>query len=252
MAVDQRAGVGLGQPLRCRSVVDIAPMLRAKAGLVCSAGVSHGPGLALAVCQWQRQELLLPAGAAHLGAELLVSLVGQAQRIAVAEQPALAPAAQQRGVGQALHTGFGQQTVADQKVPVARHEGQHFSGAGLAQHADAFGLETLVARVVADPDLEQVAQQQHGVGGRAQQMVAPGLEGARHVGVQVHVRQQVDALPAEVGLPGLSLGLSAAHRKGLRRLRLPSGSPRRRWARRRDRLCGRWPRARSGQPRPCH
>src|SRR6185369_14017917 len=50
-------------------------------------------------------------------------------------------------------------------------------------------------RVVSDPGLEEVTEDEDGVGVRVAQMRCEGLEGARVAGLQVQVGDEVDAAP---------------------------------------------------------
>ncbi|EER60994.1 hypothetical protein AcdelDRAFT_1423 [Acidovorax delafieldii 2AN] len=114
------------------------------------------------------QKLLLPGGAAGQCAKALVVGVVEAQRIAVAQQKALAAEDQRRGVVQALHAAVLQEGLAHQKVAVAVHEVHRRTRGGGMQRVGALRLEAagLGQRIVAHPHLEQVAQDEDGVGRR--------------------------------------------------------------------------------------
>ena len=133
------------------------------------------------------QKLLLPGAAAHLGTKGLVGRVVKAQRVAMAEQQAPGPGVEHRGVGQGHHAGRAQQSRADKKIAVAHHEGQPpLAGRG-GQRIDALAFEGPRQRVVADPHLEQVAQDEDRVSRCVQQMRRPGRHRARQGRAQVQV-----------------------------------------------------------------
>mmetsp|Transcript_44567 Transcript_44567/g.104745 ORF Transcript_44567/g.104745 Transcript_44567/m.104745 type:complete len:245 (-) Transcript_44567:258-992(-) len=154
------------------------------------------PSEGLALGQRPGKEVGLPRGRMAGGAPGLVGGVGQALGVAVGEQPALAEGVENAGVGQGGQPGVLQQRAADQEVAVAGHEENLEPVAGLPQHRDGVRFEGLVAGVIAHPDLEDVTEQQHRLGGRLGQMACqPGL-GGRRVGAQMQVGQQVDLRPA--------------------------------------------------------
>ena len=97
------------------------------------------------------------------------------------------------GEGVTLHAD--EHVGADQEVAVADHERDGPARGCLAQHLGALRLEALEARVVADPHLEQVAEDEHRVGPRAAHVARPGLEATRRVGRQMQVADEVDRLP---------------------------------------------------------
>jgi len=81
-------------------------------------------------------------------------------------------------VGQAHQAAVAQHRRAEQEIAVADHAGQAAVARGLGQHVDAASLEGQGACIVADPDIEQVAEHEDGVGGGLPQVDRPGLEGA--------------------------------------------------------------------------
>jgi hypothetical protein len=137
----------------------------------------------------------LPFGAAHLGAELLIGQVGEAQGVAVRDQNPLAEADQHRRIGERRHAAFSEHVDADEEVPIAGHEAEEASLAGLGQHRHALRLEAIVAGVVADPDLEQVAEHDDRIGIGAAKVRRERVEGARRVFTEVEIAQEVDAAP---------------------------------------------------------
>ena len=88
-----------------------------------------------------------------------------------------------------------EQRIADEEIAIAGHEADRPIGGGGGEHLGAARFEAALGHVVADPDLEQVAEDEHGVGVGVAQMRRPGLEHARRVLGQVQVREQVDRAP---------------------------------------------------------
>ncbi len=143
----------------------------------------------------QREHGRLPWGAAHLGAVALVLGVRQAQRVTVREEYALPEGLQDDWVGQGHHATIVEHLGPDEKVSVADQEGDTTSARGLRQDAAAVRLESVMPDVVADPNVEQVAQNEHRVGRCRQQVGRPGLVSARHVWRQVQVGYEIDPRP---------------------------------------------------------
>ena len=169
-----------------------------------------GNGLALG--QRLCQKRLLPGRAADLLAKPHVVHIVRAKRIAMRQQPALAFKHQQRRVVKPGGVAKVQQAfasfaafrrrLAEQKVPVAVHEIECEPGRGLAEHARARGFKRAgraggvrggkqrsigAHHIIADPDIKQIAQNKHGIGGRAFHVVAPHGEGGWLAGLQMQV-----------------------------------------------------------------
>ena len=142
----------------------------------CSAAMARRSASGLA------RKSLLPRGAAHLAPEGMVVGVGQAQRVAVGQQQALAARRQHRRVGQGQSCRRSRSiSRADQEVAVAGHEGQSQRRlAGVASTSTQRRSKPAWRGVVADPDLEQVAEDEHRIGRRVRACSsAQAVEGAR-------------------------------------------------------------------------
>ena len=111
------------------------------------------------------------------------------------QQHALAERMQQRRVGQQRDATVGQPLGADQKVAVAVHEGDGATTCRLAQHRRAFGLEAFATRIVADPGLEQITEDEDGIGRRAGQVLSQGVEGRGRQSAKMQIAQHIDRLP---------------------------------------------------------
>ncbi len=196
VSVDQGRCLRRLQPLHSGGVVHIA--IEGSARLL--AGLALGTraaALGAARGQWQCEQLRLPLRVARHGAEFLVGHVRQAQRIAMAQEPAATGEDQHRGIlqhGDARRLG---EPRSHQEVAVAVHEVEGLAGCGAAQQRTACSLEAagLLDRVVAHPDLEQVAQQEHGVGGRRVQVMREGIHRGRVVRLQVQVGNEIHRAP---------------------------------------------------------
>ncbi len=134
--------------------------------------------------------------------KLLVGHVGQAQRVAVGQQHALLPGAQQRRVGQAACTPMSRRNGGvsrKSRLPTikATWRWRAASRSTWMQRAS----NSICTRVVAEPELEQVAEDDHRIGPRAVHVGRPGLEGARQGVAQVQVGDEVDRLPAVAAPP---------------------------------------------------
>jgi hypothetical protein len=114
----------------------------------------------------------------------------------VAEQNAFAEGEQHRRILQSHHAALVQERGAEQEVAIAGHEGQAALRRRLLEDGRHLGLEGAVAGVVADPGLEQVAEDEHGVGGCLAQVPGERVRGARMTGLQVQVGDEIDAAPA--------------------------------------------------------
>ncbi|MNS98579.1 hypothetical protein D3C72_1329500 [compost metagenome] len=193
--MDQRAGARVLQPLAGSVGVHVGPEGGGIA-LAVFALCTDGAGEGAALFQWAREECGLPFGRAHLGAKLEVVGVFEAERVAMAQQPAFAVQHQHRGVveqGQAALRGKG---LADEEVAVAVHEEHRHALRGALQQFGALRLEAgLGGGIVAHPHLEQVAEDDQRIGRRGLQVALPGLEGGQLAGLQVQVGNQVDGAP---------------------------------------------------------
>ncbi len=237
VTVDHRLRAGSFQPGEGLGSVDVRVFdARALARLALLAQL---PGDLPALRQGPRQEIALPVRRAHLLAKLHVFGVRQAQRVAMREQPALAGKAQHGRVGQQRGAAGPQEALADQEVAVAVHEEHCEPAGGCLQHTCAIGGEArLEGRVVADPDLEQVAQDEDGVGRRLAHVAPPGIEGSRLGGLQVQVRDEIGRAPGRRRLELREIGQGREFAHTLRvRARRPSRSPGPAPARRRGRPC---------------
>ena len=132
--------------------------------------------------------------------------------VAVHQQGTLAEGLQHGGVVQRGGAAIGQKVGGEQEVPVADHDEDGAVPGGAAQHAQAPGLVRLGPHVVANPGLEQVTQDEEGVGGCLRQVPCEGRGGAGQAFVQVDVGDEINAPPRgrcgegggarESGLPG--------------------------------------------------
>ena len=131
------------------------------------------------------------------------------------EQDPLPERDQQRRVVQRSHAEVLQAVGAYQKVTVAMHQTDEVGLGGAAEDVEAALLERIGAGIVANPGLEQVTQDEDGVGSAVEQVLLEGRE-RRAVGAsEVQVRQEVDEPPAigghDSGLSGL---LGRGHERG--------------------------------------
>ena len=95
-------------------------------------------------------------------------------------------------VGQQCHAGLGREGLADQEVAIAVHEEDRGAALGDALERSAHAVGEVVAIVIADPDLEDVTQQEQTLDGRlagcqACQIVEEALGDLGRVGLQVQV-----------------------------------------------------------------
>ena len=151
-----------------------------------------------ALGEWPGQEGLLPGAAAHFAAEGLVGAVVQALGIAVDEQQGLAAQFQADRFRQCQHAGGRKEAGADQEVPIAGQEGDGQPLCCRPQQVQHLPLEAagFVQAVVAHPDLEQVAEDEHRIGRCGGQVLRQRV---RRVGCgrsHLQVRQHVHLLPA--------------------------------------------------------
>ncbi|OIQ84469.1 hypothetical protein GALL_337250 [mine drainage metagenome] len=95
-----------------------------------------------------------------------VGLVGDAQRVAVAQHDATSAELQQAGVGQALRAAGVGQGVAEQEIAVAALQRQRAAAVDVAaQRVDDAACTGVDAElIVADPRFEQVAEHEQRVG----------------------------------------------------------------------------------------
>jgi hypothetical protein len=231
VAVDQRRGAGLAQPAARQAPRSRSPTV--------SAHRAPEPGWRRAFA-WPgpaaRQRQLpgrpLPGGAAHLARESLVGDIVQALRVTVHQQYRRPKALQQVGSAQQPHAGRRRQARPRRK---SRLPGMKTPGG--CDHGNATRATQRhrrpAAGVVSDPDLEQIAQDEHGV----RRASAPGV-GARRRPVcaacrtQVQVGDEVDAPPLSGGASRpVTVGAVGA-RLSSRPIRWPFRSPRPRAARR--------------------
>ena len=193
VAVDHAAHAVAGEPGLHGGRRDVGDRLGHPAGLQLTVpGLAGGarlrgegePGL-----QGLREEPRLPRRVAGLCAELLVGDVVGAQQVAMQEQGRPAVQQHHRGIRQQAHPAPPRVACAEQEVAVAAHEGDRH--AGIDQGAQPPGHEGagLGRIVVADPGLEQVAEdvQRIGAARLAIQEAAEQLgdRGARRVEVEV-------------------------------------------------------------------
>ncbi len=173
VAVDHPGAGGAGQPAVGLGGIGVGPVFGA--GLRGVAGGAHGAGLQHAGSERLGQHLPLPLGVAHGGAKLLVGGVGGAELVAVGEEDALGLKREHDGVGQDLRAGGLLEPLAKQKVAVAvlHEQGAARVGVGAQRARDVVGAGGVfrcdgqrggVEQIVADPGLEQVAQDEQGVG----------------------------------------------------------------------------------------
>ncbi len=94
---------------------------------------------------------------------------------------------------------------------------------GGAQYVDAARLEAALGHVVADPDLEQVAEDEDRVGAGVQHVRGPGVERARRVLGQVQIGEQVDGAPVRRRNEGRRRFGGDRHGHGRRRAGAASG-----------------------------
>ena len=206
----QRRGTTGLQPVAGRRRVDIGPVL-GRVLLACLALGAQAACQRRALCQRALQEGGLPARTAHLGAEFEVVAVAQAPGIAMAQQhPLVIPAQQGRVVEQGGAAGGGK-ARPEQEVTVAVHHVERMPGRVGAQiGADVsqevvFGLggpfgRSSVEQVVADPDLEQVAEDEERIRLAVLQVAPEGLSGGGLTGLQVQVGDEVDYAPMRWGV----------------------------------------------------
>ena len=181
------------------------------------AGLAHRGGYRQPFVEWPGQERSLPFGRAHFSSEGLVGLVCQAQPIAMAEQQALAPGRQHRGVGQTHQSTCAQHRGAQKEIAVAHHERNLPAAGCISQHVDAGAFERQFARVVADPHLEQVAEDEDGISRCLPQVSRQRVDRSRHRCAQVQVGDEIHLPPGrwrgvvEVGRkrPGRGTGRAA-------------------------------------------
>ena len=93
----------------------------------------------------------------------------------------------EKGRAQAAQLG---EALADEEVAVAVQEVQRVLARSLRQQRAAARLETagLGQCVIANPDLEQVAQQKNGVGRRVGKVAGQGLHGGFVAWIEVQIR----------------------------------------------------------------
>ena len=111
------------------------------------------------------------------------------------EQDAFAEGDDDGRIGKADDALRLEQGIADQEVAIAGHEADGASRRSRSEHVGAERLEAALGHVVADPDLEQVAEDEHRVGVGVAQVRRPRLEHARRVLGEVQVGEQVDRTP---------------------------------------------------------
>ena len=194
VAVHHLGGAGRMHPGHGGGHVDVGRTVAVEA-FARLAGAADLGGHLHPLGQAPGQEGLLPSSAAHLAAEGLVWGVAQAQRIAVRQQDALAPGGQHGRVGQRHRPRGLEHRAAEQEVAVADHESHGAAAARFGQHVDALAVERQVARIVADPCFEQVAEDVHRVGLRVVQVSGPAAESGRQGLAQVQVGNEVDGAP---------------------------------------------------------
>ena len=197
VAVDQRLGPRGAQPGQGGRGIHVG--IDGAAGLLARLALAaRAAALGAALVQGARQQPGLPAGVARHCAKALVFHVVQAQRVAVRQQPAPAREGEHRGVGQYVDAGAAREARAHQEIAVAMHEVHRVPLCGARQQGAAFALEAarLGHGIVAHPDLEQVAEQEHRVGGRAVQVLPQRPQRGRLRWLQVQVGQEIDHAPA--------------------------------------------------------
>jgi hypothetical protein len=165
--------------------------------LVRLAGLADSARLCTAQLQWLCQKLHLPLCPARLHPKALVLGVGQAQQVAMAQNKTLSIKEEHRRIGQTDHAGLRQERRARQKVAVAVHEVHGQAMRCGFQGGAALGFETAGCGdgVIAHPHLEQIAQDEQGVGLRGEQVVLERGHGGRFAGLQVQVGNEIDRAP---------------------------------------------------------
>ena len=149
----------------------------------------------------QAQEAALPAGTAHHATQQLIGPVGGTQRIAMREQHRLAVQVDDDRIGDQAHAGAARETALIEEVAIAVHDIARYpmlSEAG-ERHADAIPIRFVI--VIADPGVEQVAENVERVGaaGAKREKVDELRAGRRLAGIQMQIGD-------EQGSQGGSLG----------------------------------------------
>ena len=142
----------IGHRLERGAVTLFHVRLACLAGIACLLRESNARGQRL------RQELGLEHRVAGLRAELLVGHVVGAQQVAVTEQHRPAVQVDHGGVGQDAEPGAAGVVLADQEITVAPDEVHRHAGGGHGLQRVGDGIGGGRGRVIADPGLEQVAQ----------------------------------------------------------------------------------------------
>ena len=193
--MDQEISAALGHPVCRCGFIHISPFHLALALLVGLAGLAHLPGYGKAIGQWLCQKVALPSRLPNVLAELEVFGVSEAQLVTVDQQCGLVPGFQDGGVGHAVGVAGLDQILSNQKVSVAHHDAQVQALASGGQYVNALRLIGGGAKVIADPGLKQVAQDQNGICLGAGQVLLQACRGGRQAGVQVNVRDEINAPP---------------------------------------------------------
>ena len=160
----------------------------------------------------------------------------------MAEHKALATEDQHGRVRQAGDAAVRKERRARQKVAVAVHEvhGQALRRSLQGRAALGFDAAGFVQGIVAHPHLEQVAQDEKGVGRGALQVVLPGANGGGLTGLQVQVGNEIDRAPVRRSGKLLEPGHGRGHGDRFQiRGPVPSRSRRLPWVRRHESRCGR-------------
>src|SRR6185436_18740014 len=128
--------------------------------------LAHADDRAAALRERPGEEFALPRLGARDPAPVLVVQVVGAQRVAVHEQRAHALDLVHARVGEELRAGGGAKALADEEVAVAVHEVDRHAAAGeVREQPRDHRVERRLEIVVADPGLEEVAQDVERVGG---------------------------------------------------------------------------------------
>jgi len=200
MAMHQAVCLGLCQPLRSPSVINICiegvrvflEQFRLHPKLPCNA-------LAL----WQRfgQECRLPSFLTHHESKFLVTGVCQTTCIAVRKQNFLSCKVQERGVLQVLNLAFIEEWCAYQKIAVASHEGHVFCGCARLQDRSALLKKNVMGYgVIAHPHFKQIAQNKDRICGRVLHVGLPHFKCGHLLFLQMQVWNEINRAPIFRGL----------------------------------------------------
>ena len=161
--VQQQRHLSPGHQCLDRLLVDVADFRRLSL-LILRGRIAGVAGEFAPLCQWLGKEPLLPLRIANFFPERLVIMVVGAQRIAVAEQHGLAMQFEPRRVVEQPATAVFGEALADQEIAVAVHEVNRYAGIAEGTQLPRDHFRKIIVVVIADPRLEQVAEQVQCVG----------------------------------------------------------------------------------------